>query len=350
MYRELVVLQQELEGLDAEIAALMAARKAKAELLHACMRRLFHAMPPVDITASGINRMHSWAADTRPSPTSSSPVSPDSGSRVAAKDCTHILRSPVPEHIAQQHAGVPTVMQDKATGNTNAGRLHQVGSWRAGPTPPREAPCVVTAAAAASVGSPFASLPEPQNVLLRREYKGLPFQDGVFGYLGVCDVPQDAAVRFHRDMDSLVQVTASSVRYGDPRTLVMRRYESGFTRDVPGSWVCVAFLTVAVKPEAYTWSTSCAEFEWAPRNWQLQGSNGGAVWDVLSNHKDDLSLSNKEPGECTWRCESARPYRMLRLYCTDVNAGLNHRLVFGNLEFFGTIHGSLLRHSSSLSD
>eukprot|EP01006_Ploeotia_vitrea_P021131 TRINITY_DN53479_c0_g2_i1.p1 TRINITY_DN53479_c0_g2~~TRINITY_DN53479_c0_g2_i1.p1 ORF type:complete len:490 (+),score=28.64 TRINITY_DN53479_c0_g2_i1:98-1471(+) len=135
-----------------------------------------------------------------------------------------------------------------------------------------------------------------------------------------------------------LEVSASQVRYGRVMSVVDRNFDNGFTRDLKNSWICIKLKHYAIQPTHYTYCTSKAEFEWALRNWELQASTDGENWDAISTHKDDLSLSNKQPSACTWRVHCKQPYTSFRIFQTGPNAGFNNRLVFGNIELYGMVY------------
>jgi len=104
-------------------------------------------------------------------------------------------------------------------------------------------------------------------------------------------------------------------------------------------FVCIDFKGMRVRASHYTlrhyssWDTECL------RNWQLEGSDDGARWELLRRHKYDTSLNGKGATH-TWDLPSTQPFRMFRLMLTGPNSNRHHYLACSGFELYGTLYDS----------
>lgn len=90
------------------------------------------------------------------------------------------------------------------------------------------------------------------------------------------------------------------------------------------SWFIIDFLTVWVRPTAYTLRHYDSFDTEALRDWKLQGSNDGRKWTKLLSHKKDEALDRKGASK-TWAIpKPKKAYKMFRILQTGKNSKSAH--------------------------
>ena len=106
------------------------------------------------------------------------------------------------------------------------------------------------------------------------------------------------------------------------------------TQPVPNAWFCFDLLDLTCAPTAYSlrhyssWDNECL------RNWVLEASADGMVWEALANHTNDTSLEHKGATK-TWRLNSMnKRFRMFRVLQTGRNSNQNFYLPCSGFELW----------------
>ncbi|GMR47420.1 hypothetical protein PMAYCL1PPCAC_17615 [Pristionchus mayeri] len=97
-------------------------------------------------------------------------------------------------------------------------------------------------------------------------------------------------------------------------------------------------MGASIKPSNYTLRHSRGYSRSALRNWLFQGSNDNRVWEILSFHKNDTSLT--EPGStATFPIEGSKgPFRYFRIAQNGENSsGSTFYLSLSGFEMYGTV-------------
>lgn len=164
--------------------------------------------------------------------------------------------------------------------------------------------------------------------------------NGVLYYLGTCGFSQP----YQNPCEAgLVKVSSSGLMIDSKpaSAAVGREVVRCVTKPTRNSWFMFDFLDMSLCPSCYTlrhyssWDTECL------RNWILEGSNDGNLWEPLAVHKHDTSL-NKKGATKTWTLyANGSRYRMFRLIQTGRNSNNNYYLSLSGIEFYGTLYPTI---------
>ena len=107
-----------------------------------------------------------------------------------------------------------------------------------------------------------------------------------------------------------------------------------------GVWLGVRF-NVRIAPTGYMLSyNSAVNGQFAPRNWNLEGSNDdGETWDVLKSHQNDATF-NKSTITAYWPLSTATPdasYSRFRVVLTGKNSSRYETLYCSCIELYGVL-------------
>jgi len=106
--------------------------------------------------------------------------------------------------------------------------------------------------------------------------------------------------------------------------------------NMKGAWFIIDFLHRKIKPTHYmlrhyiSWDTE------ALRNWNLEGSNNGNNWEIISVHNNDKNITMK--GQCfTWDVETRTFYSMFRIKQTGTNSNNHWYVALSGFEIYGSM-------------
>ncbi|CAG9534153.1 unnamed protein product [Cercopithifilaria johnstoni] len=140
----------------------------------------------------------------------------------------------------------------------------------------------------------------------------------------------------------VVFVTSSDgerLPYGQHEDILSREALNCHTSDDKNAHFTID-LGVYFYPNTYTLRHARGYGRSALRNWLLQGSNNGRIWDVLVVHENDTSL-NYPGSTATWPIvcsEGKDPYRYIRIAQNGKNASnQNHYLSLSGFEIYGDV-------------
>jgi len=140
-----------------------------------------------------------------------------------------------------------------------------------------------------------------------------------------------------------VRVTASSIEKGQLAQLVSRNTGELWTKDVPASWFAIELLKGrSVVLSYYTLRHGRGYKSDCLRAWDLQGSNDGVEWELLSRHTMDKSL-NGPFGEHSWPVKTEHAFRFFRVIQTGHNSSNHNFLALSGMELYGDLYEN---HSS----
>jgi hypothetical protein len=117
--------------------------------------------------------------------------------------------------------------------------------------------------------------------------------------------------------------------------------------EVPGpSWIQIDLLdNPPILLNYYSLHSSSTGGPYALRTWQLQGSNDGKYWTVLSDHRNDQSLVNDRFNPKSWKIPyGVAPFRYFRIYADCPQQNCNHLskavtlMSVGGIELYGTVY------------
>ncbi|KAL3982231.1 HECT-domain (ubiquitin-transferase) family protein [Acanthocheilonema viteae] len=140
----------------------------------------------------------------------------------------------------------------------------------------------------------------------------------------------------------VVFVTSSDgerLPYGHHEDILSREALNCHTSDDKNAHFTID-LGVYFYPNTYTLRHARGYGRSALRNWLLQGSHNGRIWDVLVVHENDASL-NYPGSTATWPIvcsEGKGPYRYIRIAQNGKNASnQNHYLSLSGFEIYGDV-------------
>lgn len=113
------------------------------------------------------------------------------------------------------------------------------------------------------------------------------------------------------------------------------------------SWITLRFTkhTVTVHGYALRLSRPCGDMVdgvcYAPRSWLLEASNDGVNWELIHDHRNDMSLSLESP-VALWKVTSTdNAFSQIRVRMCGPNArgteGGRHRLAIAGIELYGIV-------------
>eukprot|EP00760_Papus_ankaliazontas_P010889 PhM_4_TR14560/c0_g1_i1/m.45645 len=134
---------------------------------------------------------------------------------------------------------------------------------------------------------------------------------------------------------------SSTYKLSNTRAVVSPRTSDYFMTDnEPNEWVQIDFGNCVIAPTAYSFTSRhpilTGQF---PRNWRLEGSLDGDKWFVLSRHKNDTSLSRRNPYGF-WELEPVKglPFlKMVRVIHEGLNSVGTNALSLSDFEMFGRV-------------
>jgi hypothetical protein len=134
---------------------------------------------------------------------------------------------------------------------------------------------------------------------------------------------------------------------GDGRSNPLKVVDHGsggawFSENAPNSWICFEFKRHSISLKNYTLKSSPFDpGHWHPREWVIEGSNDGSIWEVV-DRRNTQELNGKSIVK-TFGCsgaESSTFFRFIRLRQTgkSCHSGIARDILsFANIEFFGTL-------------
>eukprot|EP01083_Nonionella_stella_P002655 7599_1 len=137
-----------------------------------------------------------------------------------------------------------------------------------------------------------------------------------------------------------VKATASSIMADSQpiESICGRSLVRCVTTPVKQAWMMLEFEHIYVDVTRYTikhyatWDTE------ALREWNFEGSNDGATWDLLVAHRQDTSLA-KIGATATWTVDSqGRRYKRFRIIQKGHNSNMHFYLACSGIELYGSIH------------
>jgi len=185
----------------------------------------------------------------------------------------------------------------------------------------------------------FVEIEEEQKSIGTRE---LVFQsdrdsNGILYWLGVDKGKSEEWMNpAHR---GYVQVSASSVMYGDPSSIVGRDFEEGASKYGLESWFQVYFRDIQVRPTCYTINLpkTISADPGIAKTWEFQGSNDGVSWSVISRlDANNNLLAGKFPLQRFWKVECRSFFTYFRVFHTAGDWTL-HRTMFAIFEIYGEV-------------
>ena len=141
----------------------------------------------------------------------------------------------------------------------------------------------------------------------------------------------------------LMSVSSSdgkSIPYGRLHDILSRDTDpkNCHSKDVANSWFCID-LGVWIIPSKYTLRHAKCYGKSALREWELQGSKDGTVWQTLASHAQDTSLV--EPGSThTWEITppaDAEGWRHVKILQTGVNGVGKNFISLSGFEIYGSV-------------
>lgn len=108
------------------------------------------------------------------------------------------------------------------------------------------------------------------------------------------------------------------------------------TKAQPNSWFSIDFKDKMVQPTAYTLRHYSSWDVEALRNWNMEGSNDGVNWTIISKHTNDSSL-NAKGATHTWAVQCKDAYRIFRILQWGLNSNRHYYLCLSGFEIYGTV-------------
>ena len=134
---------------------------------------------------------------------------------------------------------------------------------------------------------------------------------------------------------NLITLKSSPWDHGNIEDIISRNRMSYVnTENTKNSFISLEFRDHKICPTAYTLRRSRNTLQ-ILRNWNLEGSNDGEKWDVLSAHVNDESLDTKNVSN-TWEIKKCNEfYKIFRIYQTNKNSFLLWYLMCTGFEIYG---------------
>jgi len=132
-----------------------------------------------------------------------------------------------------------------------------------------------------------------------------------------------------------VQISVSSLMYGDPSVIVSRDVEEGSSKYSLECWLSIKFKDIVVKPKHYVLQGPKSNEPGIAKTWEFQASNDGKSWSVISRvDKTDENVAVRSSSSCSIECNSF--FDHFRIFHATHDWTL-HRLMFANLEIYGEV-------------
>lgn len=140
--------------------------------------------------------------------------------------------------------------------------------------------------------------------------------------------------------EGIINITCSSFIKNSKPQNVLEFTNDGIifnSPNIPNSWLCVDFKDYKVN--LFNYSIKSNGFggsgHFHPQNWQIEGSNDDANWELLDSHYNDRSLDNRSVVKTFEVNNRNKYYRYIRIIQKGLNTRYNDALVFAAIEFFG---------------
>lgn len=112
--------------------------------------------------------------------------------------------------------------------------------------------------------------------------------NGVFYYLGT----NKGNTSWSNPSGNTLVVSASSIGYGDPSSLVNRQGDKFWTANSGNSWVKFHIQRGKFNCNYYSIKSRTNDSDYYPRNWILQGSNDDNSWTDLNTQVNNTTLTS----------------------------------------------------------
>ena len=172
-----------------------------------------------------------------------------------------------------------------------------------------------------------------------------PFdKNGVLYYLGTkggtCAYqnPHTAGEVFAK----MSSVASNSLSYGAPHRFVQHAIGEGsnYTNNDGNSWMSVDLgAGRSLVPNHYCLRHWDHANNQALRNWRFEGSDDGATWVCLKDHRNDSTIPSQPRVVGHWALESRGGYRHFRILQTGKSTANNHYLMCSGIEIYGVLRG-----------
>jgi archaellum component FlaC len=142
----------------------------------------------------------------------------------------------------------------------------------------------------------------------------------------------------------VVNVTASSVAYGEPKDLADIGVQLAFhTTNTSSQWVQYDFKSMRIRPSHYTlrsayrWNANYSH----PKNWVLEVSETGreSDWTEIDRQTNNADLNGPDQRKSFTVLRCAGPVQFIRLRMIGPDHCGNHYLFLSDWELFGELHG-----------
>lgn len=172
------------------------------------------------------------------------------------------------------------------------------------------------------------------------------FLDGKSKLVNFCDDPLKGIFSSffdeHKELTSIIKVTASSSEHGNPETVINSKYLDYWSSlNQPDQWIQFEFLNSSVTITYYTIKThpypinSCHL-----KSWILEGSNDKISWaEIDEQDTDDLNIPDSVVTIQVSKDDDEK-FRYIRLRQCDVNHRGDNILALKNIELFGILFAS----------
>ena len=185
--------------------------------------------------------------------------------------------------------------------------------------------------------------------LVRLPFAGTAFDEkGVIAYYATEAFTQpfsNPARPHHADGNALLTTSASSIYRGSSAMFVHANCTNpslNCTKSEPDSWMALDLgpgRTLRVSD--YCLRHGRPDGGEVLRNWHLLGSNDGASWSVLKEHKEDESLILTSFAIAAWPVKTSEHYRHFKVMQTGRNSSQGINLYCCGFELYGDLTTSL---------
>jgi hypothetical protein len=132
-----------------------------------------------------------------------------------------------------------------------------------------------------------------------------------------------------------VVVTASGSKANEPHQVLDYDWENHWSsRNEPDSWIQIDFRKRAVHLSHYALKSHTGSLNFF-RQWVLEGSGDGSVWDIIDSRSTD-ELAGKQK-VAVFAVQSSHYYRFIRLRQTGKTSHGHNTLILQNIELFGML-------------
>ena len=146
----------------------------------------------------------------------------------------------------------------------------------------------------------------------------------------------------HKNQTNFVNVTPSSLLWGNPYSLV--DYESTgdyykdcmATQNISESNIVFSLKMNAIRITHYSLKTRPNNEIHYTKNWRFEGSNNGETWTILDSHQNSEVLSGLNITK-VFKVQKSGLYSYFRLIQIGKNSNGNYYLVVNNVDIFGKL-------------